>query len=87
MCEVPVKRVVMTKKEKQQLHTNKCQIEAIDAQLGRGLESRYIVSFSLTAGELIALNNTFVETEGRSPVGDDLAAFLRNALERAGIKV
>lgn len=76
----------MTKAEQSQLHSDKCKIETVEAQLGRGPEQRHIVSFSLTPGELLALNNTFIECEGRSDSGDDVAAFFRNALERAGIK-
>lgn len=73
----------MTKKEKAKLHSDKCQVEAVDAQLGRGLEVRYIVGMSLTTGELLALKNSFIES--RTPVSEDLLAFLRNACERAGI--
>lgn len=82
----------MFKKEREHLHSTKCVVEGTDFQSGRGLETRFIVSMSLTGGELIALKRCLNEAPrgGGDPVGnhqkDDVEAFLRNALERAEIK-
>lgn len=75
----------MTKVEKQKLHSEKCSMEVVDCQLGRGLESRYLVAMSLTAGELIALKNALVSHQ--TAVGSDLDAYLTNAAYRAGIQL
>ena len=75
----------MTKKELITLHSDKCKIDIVDANLGRGKETRYIVSFSLTNGELIALDNTLDEPD--SPVGFDLRAYFRNAAACSEIKL
>jgi len=54
-------------------------------QLGKGATDRYVVSMSLTAGELMALNNAL--SEHATPVGEDVMAYLRNAAYRAGIQL
>lgn len=82
----------MTKKEKAQLHQDKCIVEGTDFQSGRGLETRFVVMMSLTGGELIALKRCLNEAPrgGGDSVGnhqkDDVEAFFRNALERAEIR-
>lgn len=65
----------MTKAEKQNLKNRKCLVEKDD-----GL---YTVQFSLTEGELLALNNAL--TNYGSPVGEDVKMFLQNAAYRVGI--
>lgn len=47
----------MTKKEKDALHSRKCNVEAVTANVGRGPEKRNIVSMSLTDNELFALRS------------------------------
>lgn len=74
----------MTKKEKTQLHSDKCQIITDDnVQLGRGAENRFIVNFSLTLGEMHALHNMISSCS--SPVQDDVRAYFFNALDKAKI--
>lgn len=75
----------MTRQEKEKLHSEKCHIEMIGAKLPQGAENRYIVSMSLTNGELLALKNAL--SSYRSAVGGDLDAYLTNAGQRAGIQL
>jgi HKD family nuclease len=50
-----IRRFEMTKKELANLHSQKCVMERVSAQLGRGEEKRVIVSFSLTEMEATTL--------------------------------
>lgn len=74
----------MTKKERELLRSNKCQIEP-----PKEPPLRYTVQMSLTEGELLALKNgmEFYSDEGRSIVGQDVRDYINNALERAGVKL
>lgn len=77
----------MTKTEQRLLHSDKCKVEQVEFQSGRGLEKRYVVSMSLCPGELLALHTSLAGTSSIvAPVSKDVLAFLNNALERAGIK-
>lgn len=75
----------MTKKELTALHHDKCSMQAVDANLGRGEEIRWVVSFSLTAGELIALKNMLALSS--TPSQQDVSAFFTNAAARAEIEI
>jgi hypothetical protein len=75
----------MTKKELQSLHSEKCKVERVETNQGRGPEKRVVVQFSLTEGELYALYGLVVESERHRAVQDDVAAFFNNGLSRAGI--
>jgi hypothetical protein len=75
----------MTRAEKQRLHSEKCTLEVMNTQLGKGPTDRYVVSMSLTAGEFMALNNAL--SAHSTPVGEDVMAYLRNAAYRAGIQL
>jgi hypothetical protein len=74
----------MTKREREVLHSRKCTVEEVEAQLGRGSEKRFVVRFSLTRGELVEMLKALAQTEG---VGDDEYAYLRNAVERSGVEL
>lgn len=75
------------------IHSQKCEIKKVEANLGRGPETRYLVSMSLTEGELSALDNClsdnpFLPPDHKSylsPVARDVGAYVKNARERAGI--
>lgn len=66
-----------------QLHGNKCLIEDMRVNVGRGMERRLLVSFSLTAGEVLTLENSLSQVKNH--ISQDLAAFLTNALTRCKI--
>lgn len=78
-------------KELALLHSVKCKVETVETNhlSTLGKETRYVVAFSLTAGELLALGNmceASYDLTG-SAVQADVRAFLINALERACIKL
>ncbi len=73
----------MTRAEKQNLHAIKCTLESTRHNMGSGPETLFIVSMSLTPGQLAALNNAL--TDYQSAVGADVLAFLQNAAYKAGI--
>lgn len=75
----------MPSNTKKTLHTNKCNVEVVNVSLGRGPEKRYVVQYSLTEGELLAMTNAIHSYDTR--VGQDIAAYLENAAHRAGIEV
>ena len=75
----------MTRAEKLNLHAVKATMELTTPNMGKGPEQLYIVSMSLTPGQLIALSNALSEHE--TPVGEDVMCFLRNAASRAGIEL
>jgi hypothetical protein len=55
----------MTKKDLANLHSQKCVMERVSAQLGRGEEKRVIVSFSLTEMEVTTLKAMLTEAMPR----------------------
>lgn len=67
------------------LHSSKCVMEVVDYNRGMGEESRYIVSFSLTAGELLALAAMLLAHD--TYVQDDVHNFFENAAKRAKIRL
>jgi hypothetical protein len=67
------------------IHSQKCEIKPVKVNLGRGEEERYVVSMSLTLGELVALRGA--TSAPRNPVAADVSAYVRNALERIGIRI
>jgi hypothetical protein len=76
----------MTKKEKEKLHSQKCTLEAVDANIGGNPEAiRYVVAMSLSGGELLTMSQLLEAHD--SAIAKDLSAYLKNAAERAGIKL
>ncbi len=75
---------MLTKKDKETVCSRKCHVETADVHLGRGLEVRYMVLMGLTRGELNSLKRALENTD--KGIGDDVHAYLRNALESAGIR-
>lgn len=73
----------MTKKELTQLHSHKATLQVEQAKLGSGSETRFVVAFSLTTGELFALKHALEQPGGE--VGKDILAYFNNALSRSGI--
>jgi len=74
------------------IHTQKCSIQQVNVKLPQGEQERYVVSMSLTLGELIALHSMTSENESqgmrhRTPVATDVAAYIKTALERIGIRL
>lgn len=76
---------MLTKKQKEMLHSQRCQLEPVDYQSGKGLETRYVISFSLLPGELITLYDSLCDNH--SEIAGDVLAFLRNATVRAQVKL
>lgn len=76
---------MLTKKQKETLHSQRCQLEPVDYQSGKGIETRYVVSFSLLPGELIALCNSL--RDSHSEIAADVLAFLSNAATRSQVKL
>lgn len=70
----------LSKKDRETLHSAKCEIEKPVALL-----QRYIVKMSLTKGELVALQNALNSWD--TLVGQDVRAYLNNALTREGIEL
>jgi hypothetical protein len=82
---VEEKQETMTKKELTELHSRKCTIQHDDIVDREGyLEVRYVVSFSLTAGEILSLYSR-LQTGQDNAVISDLYTFLSNAATREGI--
>lgn len=78
----------MNKKALEKLHSDKCAIGIDDVNLGRRTESRYVVSFSFTAGEILAFKRVIEEgAVGANAIRKDIHSFLFNAVERAEIKL
>lgn len=76
----------MTKKEKEKLHSQKCTLEVVDANIGGNPQAiRYIVAMSLTGGELLTMSQ-LVEASNNA-IAKDLNAYLKNAAERIAIKL
>ena len=70
-----------SKAMQEEAHRDKSILEKVQVQLGRGEETRYLVLFSLTPGELMALHNALIKHE--TDVGRDLLAFFDNAIARS----
>jgi hypothetical protein len=73
----------MFKQELQTLHERRCVMEETSCQLGRGPETRFVVSFSLTRGQLLALKGALMAYD--TATCQDLLAFFRNAAHRAEV--
>lgn len=71
--------MALTKKDKELLRSHKCDITPPTE-----VPLHYIVQMSLTLGELIALKHALDTYD--SIVGDDVRAYLNNAIERAQVK-
>jgi hypothetical protein len=76
----------MFKQELQTLHERRCVMEETSIKLPQGPESRFVVSFSLTRGQLIALHYALLDRN--SVAGNnarDILAFFGNAAHRAEV--
>jgi hypothetical protein len=73
----------MFKQELQTLHERHCVMEETSCQLGRGPETRFVVSFSLTRGQMLALQHSLVARD--TDAASDVLAFFRNAAHRAEV--
>jgi hypothetical protein len=74
--------VKLNKTQLAAVHSPKCQIEKVEAQLGRGPEVRFVVVMSLTRGELHCLKRIVeARTDTGDDIADDLHAYIKNALE------
>lgn len=64
----------MTKAEKELLHALKCVMESQRVNMGDGPETLYIVNFSLTERQLVAMSEALI----RSNDTDDLSGRLED---------
>lgn len=74
----------MTKKELEQLHSQKCAMQVDTVNRFGSPEARYVVSFSLTSGEVLSLYSRLQSGQDNAVISD-LYAFLSNAATREGI--
>jgi hypothetical protein len=75
----------MTKKSLQILHANKCAIQVETVNLPARELNRYVVSFSLTPGELFAMRHALESYH--TVVGQDLVSYFNNAAIRSDIEL
>ncbi len=73
----------MTKAEKELLHALKCMMEVQRVNMGDGPETLYIVNFSLTEKQLVAMSEALI----RSNETDDLQAVLKMAAHKLGVQL
>ncbi len=73
----------MTKAEKELLHALKCVMESQRVNMGDGPETLYIVNFSLTERQLVAMSEALI----RSNDTDDLQAVLKMAAHKLGVQL
>ena len=74
-----------SKKEIDNLHRKRCAIEQTACNVGRGNEIRYIVQFSLTEKELLALKDSIANGRSRSISADEVGAAFFSASNQADI--
>lgn len=75
----------MTKKELEVLNSARCQINKAVVNRGMGPTQSYIVSFSMTEGQLLTLKHSLENYN--SAIAQDLLAFFNNACSKSNIDI